>query len=264
MRLLTSKLMRGARIQARIIRALMLRDVMMRYGRDNIGFVWIVLEPMILTAGVMTIWSYTMGTDKYGLKLIEFILTGYMPLTLWRHLTNSMLTLFRRSSPLLYHRQITLFDIISAKLALEFIGTSAAFVVVWGALYAVGLAGDIARLDLLILGWMMMAWLASSVGLILAAMTEWSETSERFVQPMQYLSIPISGAFAMVDWLPTWAQHLILLNPMVHCYEVFRAGYFGSAVVTHYYLLYFASCSFVLMFCGVNLVKYMRARVQLS
>lgn len=264
MPLATSKLVQGLFIQARNVRALMLRDVMMRYGRDNIGFVWIILEPMILTAGVMTIWSYTMGGDKYGLKLVEFILTGYMPLTLWRHLTNSMVTLFRRSSALLYHRQITLFDIIASKILLEFIGTSAAFVVVWGTLYAIGFAGGIANLSLLIVGWLMMAWLAGSAALIIAAMTEYSETSERFVQPVQYLTIPISGAFAMVDWLPTWAQHALLLNPMVHCYEVFRAGYFGDSVVTHYDLAYFCACSFILMYCGVSLVKHMRARVQLN
>jgi capsular polysaccharide transport system permease protein len=52
----------------------------------------------------------------------------------------------------------------------------------------------------------------------------------------------------MVDWLPKWAQEAILLNPMVHCYEVFRAGYFGASVVAHYSFGYFSACTFVLTF----------------
>jgi len=44
----------------------------------------------------------------------------------------------------------------------------------------------------------------------------------------------------MVDWLPKWGQEVILLNPMVHCFEVFRAGYFGSSVVMHYSYGYFS------------------------
>ncbi len=35
-------LLRGWTIQRRVIRALMLRDMMARYGRDNIGFVWVL------------------------------------------------------------------------------------------------------------------------------------------------------------------------------------------------------------------------------
>lgn len=259
-----SSLRKGVFIQARNIHALMLRDILARYGRDNIGFVWVILEPMILTAGVMIIWSATMGPLKGSLKLVELVLTGYMPLTLWRHITNSSVTLFRRSMPLLYHHSISLFDIIFARHFLEFIAASAAFLTVWGALNVAGIVAGIARLDLLILGWLMMGWLALAAGLILAAVTEYSETAERFVQPIQYLTIPISGAFAMVDWLPKWAQDAILWNPMVHCYEVFRAGFFGSGVVTHYSLAYFSACTFVLTFIGIAAVRWIRPRVQLA
>lgn len=237
---------------------------MLRYGRDNIGFVWVVLEPMILTAGVMLFWAITAGSTKLGVKVVEFVLTGYMPLTLWRHLSNSMVMLFRRSAPLLYHRQISVFDLVFAKVGLEFIGTSIAFLVVWGTLNVVGAVADIARLDILIIGWLMMAWLGTAGGLILAALTERSETSERFIQPFQYLSIPISGAFTLVDWLPTWGQKAILYNPMVHCYEVFRAGYFGPSVVTHYSYSYFVMWAFALTFVGIVAVHKTRAHVQLS
>jgi len=246
------------------VRALILRDMMMRYGRGNIGFVWVILEPMLLTSGVMVIWSISMGGDKFGIKLIEFVLTGYLPLTLWRHLTNSMVTLFRRSAPLLYHRRITTFDIVASKLSLEFIGTSAAFLAVWGTLYVCGLVDGIDRLDLLLLGWAMLAWLAAAAALVIAAVTEVSDASEKFIQPVQYLSIPISGAFGMVDWFPVWAQELLLLNPMVHCYEVFRGGYFGEKVVTHYSVSYFVISAFILTAIGIACVKWIRKHIQVA
>lgn len=264
MRRPTRSLSVGWRSQIGVIRALMLRDMMMRYGRDNVGFVWIVLEPMILTSGVMVIWTVTMGNTKYGLKLVELILTGYMPLTLWRHTTNGCVTLFRRSASLLYHRSITLYDIVIARVLLEFVATTAAFLVVWGTLYVSGLASGIASLDLLILGWCMMGWLAGATAFILAALTEISETSERFVQPIQYLTIPVSGAFSPIDWLPYWAQEAILLNPMAHCYEVFRAGYFGSSYNAHYSLSYFCSFAFALTFLGIVAIHWVRPRVQLN
>ena len=48
-----SEFLTGLRIQSRGVNALMIRELMMRYGRGNIGFLWLVLEPMILCAGGM-------------------------------------------------------------------------------------------------------------------------------------------------------------------------------------------------------------------
>jgi capsular polysaccharide transport system permease protein len=264
MPLAKSSVLGGFAIQFRNIRALVLRDLMMRYGRDNIGFAWVILEPLLLTVGVMVVWSFTMGTSKQGVKIVEIILTGYMPLTLWRHMTNGPIMIFRRSAAMLYHRSITLFDILAARQILEFAGTSAALLVVWGMLYTAGIVAGIARLDLLLVGWLMMAWLAFACGAIIAAITERSETAERFIQPVQYVTLPISGAFFMVDWLPSWGQQAVLLNPMVHCYEVFRAGYFGESVTTHYDYAYFSIWALGLSFVGVLSVQRVRAWVQLN
>ncbi len=43
----------GLRVQCRVIVALVIRDMMMRHGRANVGFLWVILEPMILTAAIM-------------------------------------------------------------------------------------------------------------------------------------------------------------------------------------------------------------------
>lgn len=257
-------LRKGLEIQGRNIRALILRDMMMRYGRGNIGFVWIVLEPMLLTVGVMVVWSFTMGAQKQGLKLVEIVLTGYMMLSLWRHITNNSITIFRRSSGLLYHRTISLFDILLARGGVEFIATATAFLVVWGVLHLVGVVGPIERYDLLFAGWLMMGGLALACSFLIASVTELSEAAERIIQPLQYISLPVSGAFFMVDWLPIWAQKAVLLNPMVHCYEMFRAGFFGHQIVPHYNVPYFGAWLFGLTFIGVVSVWLVRDRVALN
>lgn len=259
----TDSVWAGWAIQGRSISALMKRDLMMRYGRDNIGFVWAILEPMILTCGVMIIWSVS-GGDRNGIKVIELVLTGYMPLTLWRHLTGPVVNLFRNSWPLLYHRQITLLDLTIARQGLEFIAASAALTIVWGVLSIAGLIGEVAQWDLFLLGWLMMAAIGAAFGALLAALTEVSETIERFIQPFQYLNIPISGAFFLVDWLPTWGQQAILYHPLVHCYEVFRAGFFGSTITTHYDLVYFFEVVSVVLSVGLISLVAVRSRVRLS
>jgi capsular polysaccharide transport system permease protein len=246
-----------------ILRALVMRDLMMRYGRGNIGFVWVVLEPMLLCVGVMVIWSL-MGGSKGGYKVIEVVLTGYMPLTLWRHLTNGTIGLFRTSASLLYHRRVSLLDIMVGRYVLEFIGTTAALLLIWLVLYAADALEFPPRLDLIFLGWLMMGLIAAISGIGFAVVTERSEAAERFIQPLQYLNVPLSGCFFMVQWLPTWAQKLVLWHPHVHAYEVFRAGYFGDTVVAHYDLFYFFSFCLVLAFVMILLFRGVREKLQIT
>ncbi len=241
----------------------MVRDLMMRYGRENIGFAWVILEPMILTCGVMVIWS-AMGAHKEGIKVVELVLTGYMPLTLWRHLTNNFVNIYRSSTGLMFHRQVSLLDLLIARQSLEIIGTTTALLVIYTTILTFGLIHEVERLDMIFLGWFMMAWIASACGMLIAAITERYEVAERFIQPIQYLNIPISGAFFFVGWLPTWGQKIITYHPLVHCWEVFRKGYFGDEMVYHYDIPYFVSVAFILTFLGVRATARVRKHIRLN
>lgn len=254
----------GWRIQVRTIQALFVRDLMLRYGRGNIGFAWSVLEPMLLTLGVMVIWTVMGGHEKSGATAVEMVLTGYMPLTLWRHLTGPVINMFRSSASLMYHRRVTLLDMFFGRQLLEFVGTTAAFVVVYTTLFLFGMIKGTYDWGFLILGWLMMCWIGIAFGAFLAALTERYDVAERFIQPMQYLNIPISGAFYMVDWLPYWAQQAIAWHPLVHVYEVFRAGYFGPMFVTHYDFWYYIAWAFGLSFIGLRAVYRVRSHVRLQ
>src|SRR5580692_536067 len=46
------RLTQGARIQVRVLGALIVRELHTRFGRDNIGFLWFIVEPMLLAVGV--------------------------------------------------------------------------------------------------------------------------------------------------------------------------------------------------------------------
>jgi len=46
-------LLRSVVIQTRVVGALIMREIITRYGRHNIGFMWVFVEPMMFTAGVL-------------------------------------------------------------------------------------------------------------------------------------------------------------------------------------------------------------------
>ena len=73
--------MRSLAIQARTMNALAVRFMVTRYGRENVGFLWVILEPMILCVGVMVIWSFLKGSIEHGVQIVAFAFSSYMPLT---------------------------------------------------------------------------------------------------------------------------------------------------------------------------------------
>lgn len=53
----------SAALNARIVGALMMREGTMRFGHENLGFFWVIGEPMFLTVGVMGMWTVS-GAGK--------------------------------------------------------------------------------------------------------------------------------------------------------------------------------------------------------
>ena len=67
--------MPAIRLHLNNLHALIIRDMMTRFGRNNLGFIWTILEPMILCTGVMTIWSLIHDSVIRGIPIISFVLT---------------------------------------------------------------------------------------------------------------------------------------------------------------------------------------------
>ena len=76
---------RSATIQLRVIHALIMREVLTRYGRHNIGFLWLFIEPMLFTLGVTTLWTLSKASHGSSLPIVAFAVTGYSSVLLWRN-----------------------------------------------------------------------------------------------------------------------------------------------------------------------------------
>lgn len=233
-----TEMARGFVIQRRVLAALVIRQLVAKYGRTNIGFLWIVLEPMILCGGVLVLRSMISGGEENGVPLIALLWSGYMPLTLWRHVSTAGVFALRRSSNLLYHRDVSLFDICMSTCINELGGCTLAALIVYYVLFIFGLIEPVHDMGLLLCGWMMMWILAMGMMAFFAVFTEMWEPAERFVAPFQYLILPLCGFFFMVDWLPESIQTYAMMMPTVDCYEMIRDGLFGPNQVTHYWAWY--------------------------
>ncbi len=63
-------------VQTRVVMALMLRGALSRYGHENLGFFWLMGEPLLMTCGVMAMWSMAGMDHGHGVGLVPFVLTA--------------------------------------------------------------------------------------------------------------------------------------------------------------------------------------------
>lgn len=249
---------RSLAIQWRVIGALVMRETHTRYGRENIGFLWVFLEPILFCGGVTIMWSLIRPSHEHGIPVAAFVVTGYNPLTMWRHCVSRSVKAFEANGSLLFHRQVTPLDIILSRLAIEIAASTAGFVITAGVVMLAGYLNAPKDLGLVYLGWFFVAFFSVGTSLVMAGLTEVSESAERFVQLLMYLSIPFSGAFTMVDWLPKAMQKVLLLSPSVHAYEMIRGGWFGPTSHPHYSVAFATASCTILMMVGLYVVKKSR------
>ncbi|KQX44813.1 MULTISPECIES: ABC transporter permease [unclassified Ensifer] len=248
--------------KTRVLNALLIRDLMLRFGHGNIGFMWLVGEPLILTVGVMIAWSVMYGAQKHGVNIAPLVLTGYTTLTLLRHFVGRYVHCFRQNSGLLFHRCVKPADTLFARGILESIGLLIAFFVAYIPLLLLGVTEPIYDFTIVLGAWILLCFWCNGFAAILACLAELSDAVERFVGPVMYLAIPLTGSFYMIGWLPLNAQQLLLYSPFVHGNEMLRAGYFGPGIRTYWDAEYLFLTGLALNAIALPLIGVVQKRIE--
>ena len=249
------------KVQARILGALLIREMLTRYGRHNIGFLWLFVEPMIFTLGVTALWTATKSVHGSDLPIVAFALTGYSSVLLWRNMPGRCIGALWGNLALMYHRNIKVLDIYAARLILEFGGATISFVTLGTLFIALGWLAPPQDLLQVAGGWLVLAWFGSALATLLGALSHQNELVDKLWHPASYLIFPLSGSAFMVDALPRLAQEIVLYIPMVHGVEIVREGWFGARARAHYDLAYVLPLCLALTFAALLQVRHVARRV---
>ena len=241
-----TSLRHGWRVQMRVLGALLMRETLTRYGRHNIGFLWLFVEPMIFTLGVTALWTLSKSVHGSDLPIVAFALTGYSSVLLWRNMPGRCIGALRGNLALMYHRNVKVLDIYLARVILEFAGATMSFAAL-GALYiTLGVLDPPQDIIKVVGGWLLLAWFGAALAIFLGALSHRNELVDKIWHPAAYLLFPLSGAAFLVAALPTAAQQIVLYLPTVHGVELVREGWFGARARAIYDLGYLIPFNLVL------------------
>src|SRR5271167_4078655 len=121
-------LLQCLRIQRRVMHALLMREVITRFGRENLGVLWLVGEPMLFTLGVATLWTAAGLHHGSPIPIVAFAVTGYSSVLMWRNSANRSGGAITQNKQLLFHRNVRVIDVLLTRIVIEIGGATGSFI----------------------------------------------------------------------------------------------------------------------------------------
>ncbi len=209
----------------RAVNLLVSRDLKVRYASSALGYLWSVLEPLLL-AGIYwfiftQIFTRTVGAEPY----IVFLLAGLLPWTWFNGAVTDAARALHTEAKLVRStnvpREVWVIRVVLSK-GVEFL-LSLPVLFLFALIYS-------ARIDwqlvLLIPGVLLMATLVLGIGLLLAPLVVLVRDLERIVRIALRLGFYASPVIFAVQDVPEPWSTWFALNPMAGIFELCRAGFF--------------------------------------
>lgn len=248
-------------IQIRVVGAIMLRELHTRFGRNNVGYLWLVLEPMILSGGVSIFHVVMHVSLPYGFSPATFYSSGYIAYIVFRNNVNRATGLVESNKPLLFHKNVTLLDLTIARVLLDVVATTGAMILILSFYVLLGVAPTPERPWLILGGLGLMSCLAFGVSAMVAGACEFSPIVERFVHPATYLVLPLSGMFSVMDELPRSFAIVSSWLPLAHIADLVRMGLVRNFNSTYLSVSYVVGWCAVTSLLGMILLRIARRRM---
>lgn len=233
----------------RVLAALMIREMITRYGRSPGGYVWALLEPVGMIAILALAFSQFIRVPPIGESFAFFYATGYVPFHMYSEIAGVTAASVFVNRPLMQFPMVTPLDAILARFLLTVLTLILVTAVVFGGIAI--LIEEPVRADLapLLTGLGCAALLGLGIGtlntVIFAFFPVWRQIWNIVNRPL----FIVSAVFFTYESMPDHIQRLLWWNPVVHVvgqvrtafYPVYEGGYVSLA-----YVLAIAVASFTL------------------
>jgi len=249
------------KVQYRIIRALFIREILTRWGRKNIGFLWIFGEPLGMMIFYFSFWKAKgefsdLIWARYNISIIGFIIVGHSSYLMWSNSLKLCTNAIRSNGGLLHHRNVTPLDIYLARIFLELVASTGSFIIIMSLFIFIEIIPQPKDLSLMLLAWFLCAWFSLGFGTTFGALLaqyEFLTAPWRLISVLLFFS---SGVFFYAAWIPQPYFNILIWSPPLQINEMLKHGYFGSIVKTYESIGYISIACLTLTFSGFFLVKH--------
>lgn len=254
----------GLQGQLQVIHALVLRETRTRFGNHQLGYIWALVEPLFWVLTFFGIFYFTGRHIHYGMDIVSFITTGIIPYHLFKDTMSRSQTAIQANAALLFYPQVHPLDLVLARVSLEFVTLVTVFIIIMSghSLYLGEL--HISSLLRVMSGLLLAGLLGASIGLFFSSLSVYSKLLDRIIPLVTRPLFFISGLFFTANELPAQARDILLWNPVLHCVELVRDGWFPSYHAEYLDVPYVLFWILGFAYGGLVLERMARRRLELK
>ena len=216
----------------------MIREMATRYGKSPGGYLWAVAEPVGMIALLSIAFSQFLRTPPLGSSFILFYTAGYLPFSMFMTINTFTSTAVSGNRPLMYFPMVSPMDAVLARAALQTLTIVVVTVVI-----LVGISFLLDEPITLSYFNLILAYLAAiilglgggTLNVVIFAFFPFYKSVWNIITRPLFI---VSGIFYTVESMPTAAQNILVLNPLVHisgeAHKAFYPIYDGDFVVLAY------------------------------
>ena len=252
-------------MQARVIHALVLREVNVKFARHRLGYLWAFVEPVAFIAAFALILSVGGRSLPAGMPAVPFLVTGIIPFFLFRDVATATLRGVSANKALLVYPQVTAFDVMIARLLLEIATAIVVFVALLVVMSGIGIEVRIER-PVEAFGWLIvMGFAGFGFGAACGALEPLFPAVERIVPAVVLRPLFwISGVFFTSGMLPPDLRDLALWNPLLHIIELLRSAFFREFENQHAAYPYALFSVLIAVFLAALLHRALRRQILIA
>jgi capsular polysaccharide transport system permease protein len=213
-------------VAARVVGALLLREIRTRFGVNRLGYLWALVEPILHVSIFVVIFSLLERSSPIGKDTALFLATGVLPWLLFDHVADRTLKATDANRALLSYPQVTPIDLVAARVLLEIATLLLVFVLFGLGCFLMREPFTIDSPLAVLAAFLCLGLFAAGMGLIAAAITAVFPSFAPSFGMAKRLLYFVSGIFFIPDRLPPVARDVLQFNPILHCIEWLRSAFF--------------------------------------
>lgn len=251
-------------VQAQVVHALILRETRTRFGANQLGFLWAVIEPCLFVGTFLVMFSLTERSAPAGMTLFGFMVTGVIPYFLFRETSTRVAVAVSSNKGLLFYPQVRPLDLITARVILEFVTSILVLGILMGAEALWTARGELQNPLGVLCGLVLAAGLGGALGAILGALSLYFPSLERVTGALMRPFFWLSGVFFTANDVPLTLLNFIKFNPVLHCVEQVRDGWYYGYESQHLEVSYPLFWTLILTLFALLFERATRTRIQLT
>lgn len=211
-----------------VVFALFIRELKTRFGETRLGYIWIILEPMMHIVMLLVIFSFVQNRMMPQVPFSLFLVTGLVPYFLFQHIVNSLMGSIPANLALFSYRPVRPIAVYITRTILETLIYGTIFCLILGIFIWFSIAPVTVAFPLELIGTVLLIiFFSFSVGIALSIVVHKIPSLKMGVKIIMTLLYFLSGIMYPLWIIPSEFLRYLEYNPVLHLIELFRESFFA-------------------------------------